>query len=180
MREWNVIVTVMPGPHHERDLLGGLSAHGRFFRTAFRDVCIGWVNDADVFLEAVQSARLAGKRWPRHLGRVIPIEQVFAFTPDNLAQRLNQATAPMIDRIAGGSFHVRLERRGLAASIPSQEIERKMADNLYALAGAKGVRLATDFEDPDCIIVAETVGNECGIALITRSLAARYPFVRPK
>jgi hypothetical protein len=37
--------------------------------------------------------------------------------------------------------------------------------------------LHTSFSDPDTVLVAETVGEECGVALLQRALRERYPFV---
>ena len=34
-----------------------------------------------------------------------------------------------------------------------------------------------DFKVADYIVAAETVGHECGVALLTRDLRQRYPFV---
>jgi hypothetical protein len=69
---------------------------------------------------------------------------------------------------------------GLAGRIPTQEIERAVADHLFTLAHAHGTHLETDFEDPDCVVAAETIGDQCGVALITRELSSRYRFVQAR
>ena len=98
---------------------------------------------------------------------------------ESLEPQLKQAAAALLERVpAGGSFHVRLERRGLAGRVATQEIERAVAEHLFELAAARGIALRTDFQDPDFVVAAETVGEECGVALVTRELRARYPFVR--
>ena len=33
---------------------------------------------------------------------------------------------------------------------------------------------------PDYVVVAETMGEQCGVALITRELASRYPFLQAR
>jgi len=38
--------------------------------------------------------------------------------------------------------------------------------------------MTTEFADPDFVIAAETLGEECGIALLPRALRERYPFVQ--
>ena len=180
LHEWNLILTVTPGPHHVRDVRSALGHLGRFWRTAFRDVLIGWTDDADALLQAIADARDQDKRWSHSLGRVIPARTVFYFTPDNLVERLGEAIAPLVDDMRSGRFYFRLERRGLAGEIPSQDVEQAVAEHLVALARAKGIELTTDFADPDYIVAAETLGTECGVCLLTRELMARFPFVRPK
>jgi hypothetical protein len=179
MKDWNVILTVVPGPHHARDLLGALSGRGRFAFSDFKDVLLGQVADVPAFLAGLLEAGAAGARWLANLARVIPVEQRFRFSPESLEPQLKQAAAALLDRVpAGGSFHVRLERRGLAGRVATQEIERAVAEHLFELAAARGIALRTDFQDPDFVVAAETVGEECGVALVTRELRARYPFVR--
>lgn len=57
MRNWNVILTVLPGPGHENRLLQGLRPLGEFHRSGFKDVCLGRVEDAERFLEGLQGHR---------------------------------------------------------------------------------------------------------------------------
>jgi tRNA(Ser,Leu) C12 N-acetylase TAN1 len=174
---WNVIVTTLPGRPRFLAALEGLRRLGEFRPSAFRDVCLGRIEDVDGFLEAVQSAKERGEGWALAVARAIPIEQVFAFTPETLAAQLEAALAPLAARMGAASFHLRLERRGLAETLPSDRIEREVADHLYSLAEARGIALQTDFHDPDYVLVAETVGTECGVALLPRALRERFPFV---
>ncbi len=176
--DWNVLVTVQPGPHARRELLGALTRFGRFRATPFRGVCVGRVDDVDAFLSALSEAHAAGAPWTQRLGRVIPAENVFLFTPETLVERLREAVAPMVARMSGGSLCVRIERRGLDDALNTQDVERAVGDYVHALAAAQGKPLRTDFEDPDDVVVAETLGNECGVALLPRALRARCPFVR--
>jgi tRNA(Ser,Leu) C12 N-acetylase TAN1 len=176
--DWNVVVTVAAGPGHEHRLLGALGAFGRFRPTAFRDVCMGRVEEIAAFLEAIRSAREAGRPWAGFVARVIPAEQVFSFTPDTLAEQLKEAATPFVARFADGSFCVRLERRGLQGKLASADIERAVGEYVHGLAERAGRRMRTEFADPDFVIAAETLGTECGIALLTRALRERYPFVQ--
>lgn len=180
MKPWNVVVTVLPGRGREQHLLRELNLLGEFHACQFKDVCLGQVEDAARFLEAIRLARAAGEAWVADLGRVVPVEQVFHFTPDTLALQLKQALPALLERIAGGTLHVRLERRGLIGQVMSQEVEREVAEQLFALAQSQGRPLRASFEDPDYIIAAETIGNECGVALLTREMRTRYPFVQTR
>lgn len=176
--DWNVVVTVTAGPGHEHRVLDALRLHGDFRATSFRDVCVGRVADLAAFLEAIRTAREEGRAWAGFVARVIPVEQVFSFTPDTLADQLRQAVAPLVARLADGSFCVRLERRGLQGKVPSAAIERAVGEHVHAAAEQAGLAMRTEFADPDFVIAAETLGNECGVALIPRVLRERYPFVQ--
>jgi len=176
--DWNLVVTIVAGPHHVHDVLRQLNAFGWFSRTAFKDVCTGEVEDVPAFLEHIAAVREQHDSWALMVGRIIPVERVFDFTPENFAERLKEAVAPFAERMQSGTFHVRVERRGHAGEIPTQAIERAVADHLYELAQARGVRLATDFREPDYVVAAETLGEQCGVALLTRDLARRFPFVQ--
>lgn len=63
MSDWNVIVTVTPGPRNERRVLDALHRFGRFRRAGFRDVCIGTVDDVGALLEGVRAAAAEGRPW---------------------------------------------------------------------------------------------------------------------
>ena len=86
MKDWNVLVTVRPGPQRTRALLNALQPYGEFHRTHFQDVCIGRVADVTTFLECVRTASDTAANCVRHLGRVIPVERSFLFTPATLVE----------------------------------------------------------------------------------------------
>jgi tRNA(Ser,Leu) C12 N-acetylase TAN1 len=180
VQQWNLIVTVVPGPHHIHDVRSSLGYLGHFWLTSFRDVLIGWTDDTQTLLQAITEAREKDKRWSHMIGRVIPVQNVFFFTADSLTEQLKRAVAPLVKEMQSGRFYFRLERRGMAGQIPSQEVEQAVAAHLVSLADDKDIELTTDFEDPDFVVAAETIGNECGVCLLTRELMKQFPFVRPK
>jgi len=180
MKDWNMLVTVLRGPGREHHVLRELNLLGEFHGTEFRDVCTGRVEDAAAFLETLLRAVEAGAAWTRDLARAIPMARTFRFTPETLIDELQQAVAPLLERMHSGSFYVRVERRGLEGEVVSPEVERAVADHLFALAQAQGKALRTSFDDPDYIVVAETLGHECGVALLTREQRRRYPFVQAR
>ncbi|MFN3566141.1 MAG: THUMP domain-containing protein [Burkholderiaceae bacterium] len=175
-----MIVTVQPGPGFRRELLGALARFGRFRATPFRDVCVGRVDDRTAFLDALRDARAAGAPWTQRVGRVIPADAVFWFTPQTFTDRLKETVTPLAERIGSGSFCVRIERRGFAGEVKTQDIERAIGEHVHALAAAQGKTLRTQFDDPDFVIAVETLGNECGVALLPRALREAYPFVRAR
>lgn len=178
--DWNVVVTVRPGFGHQHALLGALARFGQFRGTPFRDVCVGRVDDVEAFLDAIRDAAAADKPWVALLARVVPAQSVFTFAPRTLAAQLAQAVAPLVERMTDGSFCVRLERRGLAGEVASTEVERALADHVHDLAARQGTRLRTDLEDPDFLIAVETLGEQCGLALLPRAMRERWPFVQTR
>ena len=179
MRDWNVLVTVAPGPGRKARLLRRLRGLGWFEPTEFKNVCLGNVENRTQFLETLRVGGEDEEPWLADLARAIPVEQTFSFIPDDLTGQVKQAAAPFIGRMRGDTFYVRLERRGLPGQVMSQEVERQVGEHLLELAETAGKRLQVSFANPDYIMAAETVGNECGIALLDRALIDRCPFVLP-
>jgi tRNA(Ser,Leu) C12 N-acetylase TAN1 len=178
---WNIIVTSLPGSGCEYRLLHELRSMGKFHTTEFKDVCMGYVEDVTNFLEAIRQAEAEGSPWVKDLGRVIPVEKTFHFTPETLVEQLKAAVTPYVSRISGGTFHVRLERRGLIGQVISPEVERSFAEHFFSLSekeGKEGHEMMASFKDANHIVAAETVGHECGVTLLTRDLRQRYSFVK--
>lgn len=180
MRDWNMIATMAPVPEAENIVLEHLGRFGEFHRSTFKDVCLGRVPDPSLFLDAIHLASEAGEDWTNRLSRIIPIEATFQFTPDTLIDELKMATESFLERMHDGTFYVRVERRGMIGKVSSKEVEQAVADHLYELAEERGLKLHTDFSNPDFIVAAETVGDECGVALLSKELRDIYPFIHPK
>jgi tRNA(Ser,Leu) C12 N-acetylase TAN1 len=176
MKDWNILVTTSSG--EERDLLPALRRLGEFTRSEFKGILIGRVEDTSQFLQAVQLAGEAGAAWRRHLLRVLPVERMFSFTPQTLEEQLREAVIPFVQRMMSGTFHVRLERRGYKGKIVSPEVEQRLGDYVMEVAKQQNKILSVSFHDSDYVIAVETVGNQCGVTLITRRLQEQYPFVK--
>jgi tRNA(Ser,Leu) C12 N-acetylase TAN1 len=178
MERWNVLVTVQPARGAMHDLLRALHLFGEFRATPFKYVCVGWVLDTATFLDTLLEAEQAGRRWTKHLARVVPLVQTFEFNPDSLQGKLEAALSGVAETIHAGTCMVRLERRGRAEQLHTAELEPMLADYLFERAGKQGEALHTSFTDPDYIVAVETLDTQCGVALITREQRQRYPFVR--
>lgn len=177
-RRWNMVLTLRPAPGAVHELLDALHTFGEFRITPFHYVCVGWVKDPMTFLDALLEAQQAGRHWTKHLARVVPLACTFEFVPESLKGKLQSAVASVAEEIDSGTCFVRVERRGLAEQLNTAELEVMVADQLFAAAEARGKTLRTAFKDPDYIVAVETLDTECGVALITRDLRQRYPFVR--
>lgn len=177
MWTFNLVATLAADGRY-RDLLGELSRHGEFHPTEFHGVILGKVEEPYAFLETIRGKRERQLIAFQDLGRVVPLDTCLIFTPATFLDQLQHALTPYVERLAGHSFYVRLERRGLKGRIVSPEVERALAGHLLAAASLAGAPARIAFEDPDYELVVETFGERCGIGCLTRALRQCYPFVR--
>ena len=172
MKPWNVLVTSLLG--QERNVHRKLRQTGDFRRTDFKDVFIGWTDDTEAFLSAVLADTFLNER----IGKAVPIERTFPFRAEDFEEKLEGALQAYLSRLAGSRFHVRMERRGFKGRLNSLEIEQEMDRLLKERLVEAGKGCEIDFEDPDNIVVVETVADWCGVSLITRKMKERYPFIK--
>src|SRR5438067_2310893 len=130
------------------------------------------------FLDRVRDAPAADPFLPSALAKLVPIEKTVRIDPRNAAATLAEAAGPFLDRLAGGSFFVRIERRGLKGQLHSPTLEREVADPIWRALESRGVKPRVEFHDPDNILVIETVGGDAGLAVLGRALRHDYPFVK--
>jgi len=173
---WNVLATAQEG---RRDaLLIALRRLGRFRRGGYRNVVVGEVDDPAGFLPAVRDALTTDLLLPTALAKVVPVETVVRITADTAVDTLAAAAERFLDRLSGGSFFVRLERRGMKGRLHTPTVERAVGDKVWRALEARGEAPRVVFDDPDAILVIETVGDEAGLAVIPRALRQEFPFVR--
>jgi len=176
MASWNVLATSLEG---RRDaLLIALRRLGKFRRGGYRNVVVGEVESTDDFLARVREALDGDPLLPTALAKVVPIEATVRIEAPTAVDTLAAAAEPFIPRLAGGSFFVRLERRGFKGRLHTPTVERALGDHVWRALEARGHAPRVDFKDPDAVLVIETVGDEAGIGIITRALRGRYPFVK--
>jgi tRNA(Ser,Leu) C12 N-acetylase TAN1 len=173
---WNVLATSLEG---RRDaLLIALRRFGRFRPGGYRNVVVGQVDDPAAFLAALRAALASDPLLPTALARVVPIEVTARFDPVEPIAPLVAAAEPLLGRLAGGSFFVRLERRGLKGRLHSPTIEREIGDRVWQALVARGHAPRVEFGDPDAVLVIETLGDQAGLGVIDRTLRREFPFVR--
>lgn len=176
MADWNVLATSVEG---RRDaLLLSLRRLGRFRPGGYRNVVIGLVEDPDVFLGQVRDALAENGLLPTALAKIVPIEITTPIDAETAVDTLASAAEPFLERLGGGSFFVRLERRGLKGRLHSPTVEREIGDRVWRALAARGHTPRVDFADPDAVLVIETVGDRAGLALVSRALRQAFPFVK--
>jgi tRNA(Ser,Leu) C12 N-acetylase TAN1 len=176
MTEWNVLATSLEG---RRDaLLLSLRRLGRFRPGGYRNVVIGLVEEPAEFLVRVREALAADGLLPTALAKVMPIEATMQIEAETAVETLAAAAEPFLDRLAGGSFFVRLERRGLKGRLHSPTVEREIGDRVWRALEARGHAPRVDFADPDAVLVIETLGDRAGLTVVSRALRREHSFVK--
>jgi tRNA(Ser,Leu) C12 N-acetylase TAN1 len=173
---WNVLATSVEG---RRDaLLASLRRLAPFRPGGYRNVVVARVDDVRALLAAVADALADDASLAGSLGRLVPVEARVRIEPDTAVETLASAAEPLVDRLAGGSFFVRLERRGLKGRLHSPTVEREVGARVWQALERRGHVPRVAFRDPDAVLVIETLGDQAGLDVVDRALCRAYPFVR--
>jgi len=173
---WNVVITARSG--YRRKLRRGLSSLLRLQRSGYRNVLTALHEDPEVFLDALETV-LADKPYLRTcISRLMTVERTFSVDPIVFGQQLETEIVPFLDRLAGRTFHVRLERRGHKGRIHSKDCEVRLGSFIYDHLDARGLKPVVKFDDPDAIIVVEIIDDRAGMRLLTRDDRTRHPLLR--
>lgn len=172
MKKWNLILTSY---RSERDfLLDSLEEYpGNFKATNYRDVIIGYTDERESLLDEIKENYIPS------LSRLLPIGTNFQFTKENFREKAKESIKPYIKEIKDGeTFAVRCERRGFKEEFSSQKIEKDIGSYVWKQLEAAGKTPEVDLEDPDKLIVIETLGPQGGVAILPRKIREHYEFIR--
>ncbi len=174
LEDWNVLA--IGERDAERELLMDLEEDGEFERSGSRDIVIGHVEEIVEFLEDAEN-----KKYP-YLNRVIPVDEAFFVSPENLTDILKRRIERYIDEIEPSeTFGFRVERHGAKDDISSQAVEREVGGYFYDLIEkVYGRKPKMNLKDPDKLIAIEIVGDRCGIGFITKEMREKYSLIRVK
>jgi tRNA(Ser,Leu) C12 N-acetylase TAN1 len=178
--DWNVVVTA----YDWRGLRAAhrlLSRYGEGARTEFHNVLVLKVPDVAAFLEAISAAAEHDASIRNDISRIMPVQATFTFTTAGEFEEKARAIADQwADRMAGGSFHVRLHRRrgDSPVKLSTQAEERYLDDSIRERLRELGQPGRLAFEDPDYVIDIETVGERAGMSLWSRDDLKRFPLLR--
>ena len=84
----------------------------------------------------------------------------------------------LLPKLADKSFHVRMHRRGFKGRISSHDEERFLDKILLEELGKMSKPGHITFEDPDVILVVETVGQQAGLSCWNREDLQHYPLLK--
>lgn len=178
MREWNILVTALWG--QGKKVLQVLTQHGEFKSSGFKDVLQGHVEDVRFFLEKLELMRQENPDRINALSQIVPLERTFYFKLPDLMDKLKETISPYIEKIEDKKFYVRVKRRGHKSELSSQEMEKEIAGFFVENFENAGKQAHVGFNDPDVILVVETIANWAGVAWITRDMKEKYPLVKVK
>lgn len=173
---WNAIITAKGErfPEARRTL----RTLGHVERTGFYNVLAMNVDEPEHFLERLERLLADQPDLAESIASVFPAEQCFDFS--NTAEfesKAREAALAWVPRLAGKSFHVRVHRRGRKGTLVSPDEERALADALLGATRETGNPAHVTFDDPDAIVLIETIGGRAGIALRTRDDYHRHPLL---
>jgi tRNA(Ser,Leu) C12 N-acetylase TAN1 len=172
---WNVVVTARSG--EQRMLRRALSRLARLRSSGYRNVFLARVDDPDAFLAQVADLYEQRPGMERCLSRLLPLDRTFAVDAAGFTEQLAREVLPLLEQIAGGTFHVRVERRGHKGVIDSPATERALGDVVVRLTAERANPATVTFGDPDAILAVEIVGAGAGLGVISRE-RRRFPFVK--
>lgn len=175
--DWNVVVTTRPQRFAEAcEAIGGF---GPLRRTPFFNVLVGRVGNTDRFLEAMRQRYVSEPKLVSVFGRIVPSSHCFDFTsPEEFTALAEEIALGWVDRLAGRAFHIRLHRRGGKQLLAGHPMEKLLDDALIDALRARGATATVSFDDPDYILIIETVGNRACLSLWSRDERTRYPFLK--
>jgi tRNA(Ser,Leu) C12 N-acetylase TAN1 len=178
MEDWNVVVTIRDGGF--RKALRFLRRLGPIDRTGLYNVLVMKPTDSQAFLEGLRQQWADDPSLASVVSRVMPVTHTFKFaTHEEFEARAREAVRNFVPALTGRSFHVRLHRRGQKGVLSTPGEERFLDEALLEFLQAAGSPGRIAFDDPDAVIVVETVGNRAGLAVWDREEIQRYPFLRP-
>lgn len=169
MIDWNVVVTVSDDEGFEQ-AEQVLAPMGEMARTRYHNVLVLRVDDREEFLERLDGLCAVNPDLSeRYLSKVVPMDTCFDFSsPSEFEERATAAVRSLAPELTGRSFHVRVERRGMSQRLDSQEEERLLGDEIFDALEEAGETAEVTFDDPDAVVVVETVSDRAGLTLLTR------------
>jgi tRNA(Ser,Leu) C12 N-acetylase TAN1 len=178
VKEWNILATAFWG--RGKDALRLLTQHGEFKGSGFKDVLQGHTEDANLFLEKLESMRQENPDRMNSLSQILPLERTFNFNLPDFMDKLKETVLPYVEKVEGKKFYVRVKRRGHKGEMSSLEIEKEISGFIFEKLGEVGKQAQVSFSDPDLVIIVETIANRAAVALITREMRKKYPLIKIK
>ncbi len=176
VEDWNVVVSVREGGYKQgRALLRELGfVHG----TPYYNVLALWVADIREAMESLRGQCDINPRIKDWLGHFVPVTSTFTFnSPEEFDAKLEETLGPYLPRLAGKSFYVRMHRRGFKGRLDEGQEERRVGELVLDALEKAGTPARVTFDDPDLVLVIETIGQQAGLSLWTREDRVRYPFL---
>lgn len=178
MIDWNVVVTLHEDGFDEARQI--LSRMGELEETTFYNVLVLRVDDVEAFVEKLSELCTVNPDLMEGcFSQVVPCRRTFGFgSPREFEEMAADAMRDLAGEVAGRTFHVRMRRRGLKGRLDSREEERMLGGTVMDHLEEAGESAEVSFDDPDAVMVVETVSMRAGVALLTREQMEEHPFLR--
>lgn len=177
--DWNAVASTEEGAYKQARRV--LKQLGQLGDTPYHNVLVLWVADGREALEALRRAGETDpqvRAWVRHF---VPVSEAFWFSsPEEFEAKAKQAVRAFLPQLAGKNFYVRMHRRGFKGRLAQHEEERVLGTTILEALAETGASARVAFEDPDAVVVIETVGQRAGLSVWTREELSRYPFLHVK
>lgn len=176
MNDWNVIMTARDGCwSRARRAARSL---GRADRSGFYNVLVLKADQPRELLGRLDALVGEDAAVAAAVAHVSPVEQCFDFaTAADFHLKAREAMRALSPQLAGKTFHVRMHRRGWKHALSSADQERGLADVLIEATRERGAEARVSFDDPDVIVVLETVGGRAGIGVWSRTDRQEHPLL---
>ncbi len=176
MKDWNVVVTTRDGSNRARKLLRNL---GRVERTHYRGVLVLHVAAPERFFDQLSKVSAVYPELESLIGRITPLEHHFEFeSREQFETRLREIAVALGPLLDGRRFFVRMHRRGFKGKIRRPEAERELSELFLESLAARHASARVDFEDPDLVVVIETVDTHGGVGVFDRAELESHPLLR--
>lgn len=176
MDDWNAIVTARDGCWKKARQAAG--RFGRVDRTRFYNVLVAKVDEPRDLLGRLEALAQTDPTVAEAIAHVSPAEQSFDFaTADEFRVKAREAVLALAPRLGGKTFHVRMHRRGWKGVLATTDEERGLADAIIKATRQQGAPARVSFENPDAIILVDTVGDRAGIAFWSRADRDEHPLL---
>ncbi|BAZ94790.1 uncharacterized protein FOKN1_2416 [Thiohalobacter thiocyanaticus] len=176
MQDWNVVITVQDGTYTL--VRQALSRFGTVYKTDYYNVLLMQVPDIQGFIRSLADHLESHPGLRSALARVMPVTVRFTFQAvEGFEEGCRRAIVPWLGELGGRRFHVRMHRRGFKGRLSSQEQEQQL-DHYILMNTSSEAQTQIDFEDPDYILAVETLGQQAGLSLWSRTDRQRYPLLK--
>jgi len=173
---WNTVITARRDRLPEARRV--LRTLGHVQRTGFYNVLAMNVDEPQTFLERLERLVSDQPHLAESIASIFCAERCFDFSDTSeFEAKAREAGLAWAPQLAGKSFHVRVHRRGRKRTLVSPDEERALADVLLAATREMGNPARVTFDDPDAIVLIETIGGRAGVAILTRDEYRRHPLL---
>ncbi len=177
MNDWNVIVSLRDRGYQKA--FKRLQGFGAVNSTEFFNVLIMKVPNIERFCQDLQEWALENPHFLTSIARIVPVTATFSFqSREEFASQAQEIVLQWLPQLAGKKFHVRMNRRGLKDLLSSLDEEHFLNKILLDALEKAGTPGQITFENPDAIVVVETLGQSAGLACWQQEDLQRYPWLK--